>query len=239
VSHQASLSRNAEATSLLHMRGSSLYPHATVGRGKGGEYTWYDPSGALGHEWGRHLPHWRQPGAVYFVTFRTADSIPADVLEQWRREREAWLAAHPEPHDAQTVREYHARFTNRMEEFLDTGHGLCPMHDRAIRDALVETISHSDGVLYALDWYVIMPNHVHVLVSPSGGGDGDVDTSLSEILHTWKRVSAHRINRLSGRSGTVWQHESWDHLVRSAEHLERYRRYIESNPIGSAKAASA
>ncbi|HET6409594.1 MAG TPA: hypothetical protein VFG14_17030, partial [Chthoniobacteraceae bacterium] len=50
------------------------YPYATIGRGRGGDYVWFDSQQATGHAWGRHLPHWRQPGAIYFVTFRTADS---------------------------------------------------------------------------------------------------------------------------------------------------------------------
>ena len=42
----------------------------------------------------RNLPHWEQRDAYYFITFRTADSIPKDVLERWIRERNTWLALH-------------------------------------------------------------------------------------------------------------------------------------------------
>lgn len=41
----------------------------------------------------RNLPHWRQDGAVYFVTFRLKDSIPKSVLEAWEHDRRIWLAA--------------------------------------------------------------------------------------------------------------------------------------------------
>jgi hypothetical protein len=50
-----------------------------------------------------HLPHWEQSGATYFVTFRLADSLPADVLAQWRDERAAWLKLHPQPWDWKTA----------------------------------------------------------------------------------------------------------------------------------------
>lgn len=195
--------------------------------GKGGNYNWFDPTTAIGHEWGRNLPRWRQDGAIYFVTFRTADSIPAPVLAEWQRERAAWLAAHPEPHDSATTREYHWLFTERMHRFLDNGHGACPFRSAELRQCVADVLTHLDGADdggYALDSFVIMPNHVHVLVAPRGGAH------LSEICKTWKSVAAHRVNKRLGRRGALWQEESWDHIVRSTDHLERYRRYIAENP---------
>ena len=47
----------------------------------------------------RHnLPHWQQPGATYFITYRLADSVPAHLLEEWNQQRAAWLTLHPPPH---------------------------------------------------------------------------------------------------------------------------------------------
>ena len=195
--------------------------------GKGGDYNWFDPAAAIGHGWGRNLPHWRQPGVIYFVTFRTADSIPAPVLEEWQRERAEWLTAHPEPHDNATAREYHRLFTARMHAFLDECHGDCPFRLEELRELVVEVLTHLDGADgggYALDAFVVMPNHAHVLVAPRG------EAQLSEICKTWKSVTARRVNKLRGRRGAFWQEESWDHIVRSAAHLERYRRYIAENP---------
>ena len=42
----------------------------------------------------RKLPHWSQAGVVCFITLRTHDSMPADVLNRWRDERSAWLVRH-------------------------------------------------------------------------------------------------------------------------------------------------
>lgn len=200
------------------------HPHATVGRGLGGDYAWFDAKRPIGKAWGRHLPHWRQPGAIYFVTFRTADSLPAHLLLEWTRDRQAWLATHPEPHDEATVREYHERFTERIHQQLDTGHGACPFRESQARHAMVATMTQSDGTTYALDAFVVMPNHVHALLCPRG------DNDLSAITKAWKRASAHHVNQLLNRRGGLWQQESWDHLVRGPEHLERYRRYIAANP---------
>ena len=51
------------------------------------------------------LPHWQQPGATFFITFRLADSIPADLRAQWQAERAAWLTLHPEPRTPEIERE--------------------------------------------------------------------------------------------------------------------------------------
>lgn len=83
---------------------------------------------------------------------------------------------------------------------------------------------HFDGDRYDLIDYVIMPNHVHVLVSPKESH------SMSSILHSWKRFTAREVNKLTGSSGQFWQHESFDHLVRGAGSLEGFIRYIRENP---------
>jgi hypothetical protein len=63
----------------------------------------------------RRLPHWRQPGATYFITFRLADSLPQSVLHQWRHERAIWLRWHPPPWSADEQLEYEERFTYRYK----------------------------------------------------------------------------------------------------------------------------
>lgn len=85
---------------------------------------------------------------------------------------------------------------------------------------------HFDGTRYHLGHWVIMPNHVHAIITPIG------DTSLSEILHSWKSFTSKKINAARGEVGTVWQKESFDHIVRSPETLERIEGYILENPKG-------
>lgn len=205
-------------------------PHswATIGSGRGGEYAWFEKEAEVGHAWGRHLPHWRQSGVVYFTTFRTEDSIPAPVLQAWQRERAQWLELHPPPHDEPTQRAYHRRFTVRMHRYLDDCHGSCPMRDPVARKIIVDVLLHEDGKEgtegYALDAFAVMPNHVHALVCPNRGA------SMSEIGKTWRRVSSHHLSKHLGRHGIFWQHEGWDHIVRSPRHLDRFRRYIWENP---------
>jgi type I restriction enzyme R subunit len=72
--------------------------------------------------------------------------------------------------------------------------------------------------------FVVMPNHVHLLV----GGLGR-DRMLAQIT-SWKKWSAIQINKQLGLRGRLWQDESFDHLVRSEAAFDRFRRYIAENP---------
>ena len=71
------------------------------------------------------LPHWEQAGATVFVTFRLADSIPQEKLNQWRGEEEEWDRQHPQPWDDETQLLHDRMFAMAREEWLDRGYGEC------------------------------------------------------------------------------------------------------------------
>src|SRR5881275_3147381 len=137
----------------------------------------------------RRLPHWELQGATYFITFRLGDAVPQKLLRQWKEELETWRKFHPEPWDASTKYEYQKRFQDAREAWLDQGHGGCILRHSQIAAMVANSLRHFDGVRYALDSFVVMPNHVHVLVQPHE------DNALSEILHSWKSFSAKAINK--------------------------------------------
>lgn len=172
----------------------------------------------------RYLPHWRQDGKVYFVTWRQKDSLPQKRLEDLVREREAWQRTHGHcnPNDLTVQLRKHSMrlFGERIEQWLDAGHGSCVLKQEAARSIMVEALHHFDGVRYRLGSFAIAGNHVHVLVLPMGG------LSLSGILHSWKSFTSNAINKLTGRSGSLWQDESYDRLVRDADELRRFEEYI-------------
>jgi carbamoyl-phosphate synthase large subunit len=175
----------------------------------------------------RRLPHWEQQGATFFITFRLADAVSQKLLRQWKEELETWRKFHPEPWDASTKYEYQKRFHDAREAWLDQGHGECILRRPQIAATIANSLRHFDGDRYALDSFVVMPNHVHVLVRPHEAH------SLSEILHSWKSFSAKEINKLRERSGAVWQDENYDRMVRDFAELERYRDYIKENPVAA------
>jgi replication-associated recombination protein RarA len=187
---------------------------------------YFDSSAPVGRLSGGNLPHWQQDGAMYFVTWRTADSMPRERVDQWMNERDAWLKAHPEPWGLGDEEEYYRLFPDRWETWLDEGYGECPLGRPQVRQIVEEVLRHDNGTKYQLEDFIVMPNHVHVLVSPLGSH------TLSETTQAWKSTAARRINKLLGRSGTFWQKESFDHIVRSAEQAQKFREYIQENPRG-------
>jgi predicted solute-binding protein/REP element-mobilizing transposase RayT len=172
----------------------------------------------------RNLPHWEQEGATYFVTFRLADAVPAQLARQWREELETWRKFHPEPWDETAVTEYRKRFLQPREDWLDQGHGSCRLRDSRAAIIVANALRFFDGQRYHLDAFVVMPNHVHALVQPLAG------FRLSEIIHSWKSYAARQINKVFRRSGTVWMQESFDRIVRDWDALLRCRAYIARNP---------
>lgn len=171
------------------------------------------------------LPHWEQPGCTYFITWRMADSLPKPVLNKWRAELDLWLKFNPKPWDAITQREYAKRFEGERQKYLDAGYGACVLRDVTLRNIVAECLHHFDGQRYDLGDYIVMPNHVHVLVTPRE------EWKVLRIAHTWKSFSAHRILKQTGGRKPFWLQESFDHVVRSQRQLEHYRTYIRENPV--------
>ena len=173
----------------------------------------------------RNLPHWRQEGVIYFVTFRLADSIPQAKLNQWKLERACWLNARKnrELSDEELV-EFHRLFSERIQNWLDAGHGSCALRNAQAAQIIADAMRFFDGDRYALDEWVVMPTHVHALVTPH------TPHRLSETLHSWKSYSAMEINKLLARNGVFWEHESYDHIVRNEKQLTYIRAYIQENP---------
>ena len=182
----------------------------------------FDPSEPIGNLSG-NLPHWRQDGATYFVTFRTADSLPREKLQQWLHEREAWLRKNPEPHSEAQRQEYWERFPARFQYWLDQGYGACELANPELRDIVESALGYFAGNRYELRDQVVMPTHVHVIVTPFG------EQALSSIVQSWKSFTAHKINKALRRRGQFWQKESFDHIVRGVDSLQKFRDYIDEN----------
>ncbi|MGE4488668.1 MAG: exodeoxyribonuclease VII large subunit [Kiritimatiellales bacterium] len=181
----------------------------------------------------RHLPHWKQDGVTYFVTFRLADSLPEQRLDRWKTEQKQWLQTHQQPYSKEELSEYAELFSKRIEQWLDAGSGSCILKNKLTAELVESALQHFEEERYKLGSYVIMPNHVHVLVTPFAG------YNLSEILHSWKSFTANRINERTGQPGSVWQDESYDHIVRNSEQLAFYTEYIRKNLDQSKNTAPA
>jgi menaquinone-specific isochorismate synthase/putative DNA methylase len=183
----------------------------------------------------RNLPHWSQDGASYFITFRLADSIPLAAFHEIEREASFWRtrAEREERNSGGTLPKafmdeweaFQRRQLIKLETTMDAGHGSCVLGESANRNIVAETLLFFNKQRYALHAFVIMPNHVHMSVTPHPGWE------LGKLLQSWKGFTSRQINKRLGRQGTLWQHDSFDRIIRHEEHFVKVVRYIAANPI--------
>jgi REP element-mobilizing transposase RayT len=174
----------------------------------------------------RHkLPHWQQGSVYYFVTWRLADSLPKEKLARWTEEREIWLRLHPKPWDAKSETEFHEKFSQAIDDWLDACEGSCLLSDRELSSCVANVLLHFNNQRYVMDCFVVMPNHIHALfclMEPY---------RLEFVIKSWKGFSAREINRRMKTEGAVWQEDYWDRLIRNEAHWLKCREYIRENPL--------
>jgi putative transposase len=155
----------------------------------------------------RRLPHLDIIGQPVFVTFRLQDSLPAH---------------RPFPNSDLTSGEAFVT----MDRLLDHARKSPTfLRQPAIAQLVLASTEHGTEIgHYEMHSWVIMPNHVHLLLTPK--------VSTSRLLRSLKATTAKRANVLLQRTGkTFWQDESYDHRVRDGEEFRRIQRYIEHNPV--------
>jgi putative transposase len=161
----------------------------------------------------RRLPHLYVVGEPLFVTFRLHNSLPLN------RKFPALLPS--------------GKAFVWMDRLLD-GECAGPAYMRmpAIAQTVVASIRSGAPDDYRLHGWVVMPNHVHLLITPR--------IEASVLLRRMKGASARDANLLPGLTGQpFWQSESYDHLVRSLAEFERIEEYIVQNPVRAGLARSA
>ena len=209
----------------------------------------------------RYLPHWQPAGATIFITYRLIDSLPKHVLQKIEAEYQQNLR------DAQATGALNSEtrwLLNKkriiaIDEALDfEKSGPHWLADPRVAELIAGNLHHHAERLYHLWAYVLMSNHVHILVQPLAiatqtagpGGDPkaqsgrlgytptdyeqDVDlnyVSLARIYHSLKSYTSKKANTILGRTGKFWQIESYDHWIRDEQEFWRVIEYIENNPV--------
>jgi REP element-mobilizing transposase RayT len=161
-----------------------------------------------------YLPHFDGPETPQFVTFRLGDSLPQSMLEKWRIELKQ---------ESDSNRDVELR--RRIETYLDQGHGACYLRDPRVAKLAQDSLLFFDSERYSLSSRVIMPNHVHILITPFPGH------KLSRILQSLKSYIANEANTILDRRGQFWQQESFDRYIRNLKHWNSVVQYIENNPV--------
>ncbi len=164
----------------------------------------------------RRLPHWDVVGQPLVVTFRLHGSLPTNRVFP--------------PQGLITGKAFVA-----MDRILDNAtRGPRYLQRPDVAKLVLEALRDGDRRFrrYQLHAFVVMPNHVHLLVTPK--------VVATRWLGPLKGFTAHEANRILSRRGQrFWQDESYDHLVRSGAEFERVRAYIEANPVRAGIAAAA
>jgi len=172
----------------------------------------------------RHLPHYQPPEATYHVVFRLAGSLPAEVIERLRIEREAEdkriAGFKDEARKREQWREHQVTYFEKFEALLDSAAtGPRWLSEGRIAGIVAESLRYRDTKQYELLAYTIMPNHVHMVLSllykpkkESVGRRVSSTYTLTTVLENLKWYTALQSNRLLARRGAFWQHESYDHV---------------------------
>ena len=163
-----------------------------------------------------YLPHCDTPGLFQGITFRLADALPSGVLQRMEQEDTADAAKR-----------------QRVEQFLNAGHGACLLRDPVCARLVEKALLYGNGERYRLLAWVVMPNHVHVLIEQTEGWP------LDKVVAGWKSCTAKQINRYLGKCGVVWMRDYHDRYVRDDTHLQAVIEYIHDNPVKAGLAAHA
>jgi putative transposase len=155
----------------------------------------------------RRLPQWRPDGRPLFLTWSLSGALPHRLF--------------PPPHPTGN------RAFIWIDRCLDEARfGPHWLHRAEIAQIVVSALRYADETLryFDLHAYVVMPNHVHTLLTPL--------TRPDKLAQSLKGFSGHHANRLLARTGgPFWQRASHEYRVRSRSEFERIRGYIERDPV--------
>lgn len=188
----------------------------------------------------RNLPHWHPPGAPVFVTWRLKDSLPTSAINRLRQTHQ--LLQREAARQNLPIHELNIRINKKLfamlDEYLDRAeHGPTWLRQPRIASMIQDALLNIYVYLYRLWAYVVMPNHIHVLLKGKPKEvHADTETSetvsLREITKDLKGYTAREANKILGRTGqSLWQTESFDHWPRDADEFFRIVNYIEDNPV--------
>jgi REP element-mobilizing transposase RayT len=166
-------------------------------------------------EYRRRLPHFHPNEAYLFLTWRLWGSLPVKVD----------VTAYPTPGHA---------FLAHDRALEGRASGPLWLSDAQIADLVAQAILIGDGErhFYQLFAWVVMPNHVHLLILPR--------VPIPGLMRWLKGSTARSANRILGRTGQpFWQDESYDHYLRRSSQVERTIDYIEANPVKAGLVCSA
>jgi REP element-mobilizing transposase RayT len=195
-------------------------------------------------EFYRHnLPHFQQPGQAYFVTWNLKNAIPRKAysgytqkLEELKNKIKLQAQQHA-PDDI--INELRANYQYALKKYftyynkiLDRANGSeINLVKTDILDIIEEALCFWEKKKIESYAYCVMPNHIHWVFGTFPADEKGNAVYLQDILHSVKRYSANKINQRLGRSGALWQKESFDTTIRDKDHLYKAIAYTLNNPV--------
>jgi REP element-mobilizing transposase RayT len=199
----------------------------------------------------RNLPHYQPPGYMFFITLRLADSLPVQTIIALKEERHKALKEIAGYDNIEVRKEkykiYQSMYFGKFDKLLDnSSYGPKWLKEEKVAEVVKEAIHLREEKEYELVAFTIMPNHVHLVITPiiknvdrdlsRPLNSGDMNVALhtpivTEILRKLKGATSHDCNKILNRSGAFWQHESYDHVVRDEKELKRIVEYVLNNPV--------
>ena len=191
----------------------------------------------------RKLPHWQPEGAMYFITFRLANSLPAQVIwdleEQRERERQATRLRFSGAQLQDFFYKLDKKYFGHFESWLDRCVEESPrwLAEEKVVQIVADELHALDGERYHLIAYCLISNHGHVVIDTAEHSFKPTHIGvtapypLTDTLKLLKGRTARYCNQALGRSGKFWHHESYDHVIRDQGEYERIVWYVLNNPV--------
>jgi REP element-mobilizing transposase RayT len=160
----------------------------------------------------RHLPHFYNSTGTFFITYRLYGTLPKDVVERMQND---------------LLQKERKQCFKNFDAVLDAAsYGPTYLKIPEIAEVNKNSLHYADEKDYRLICFTIMSNHIHVLFELTENNKG-----ISKIMQSLKRYSARESNKILNRTGTFWQDESYDHLVRDNDEFKSIIEYIILNPV--------
>lgn len=184
----------------------------------------------------RHLPHWQPQNSVFFITFRLKNSLPSEIIIALKEERERARHALEKLSEAEKSPQNYLderRYFGKWDAYLDKAEsGPRWLSQPQIAEVVKEALHYRDGKVIDLHTFCIMSNHVHAVFEILSMSERHSSIQpLNKIMQSLKRHTARQANIILGRSGTFWQDESYDHVIRDNDEYLRIINYVLENPV--------
>ncbi len=171
----------------------------------------------------RNLPHIYISGSTYFITYRLKGSIPTDKINVIKSN----IQKNNKIRNREDYYESQIKFFAEYDKILNSScYGPKFLDKNNIAEIIKNSLFYFDKKKCSLICFCIMPNHVHVVLTLD-----EENGELDKLMKLIKGYSANGINKILNKTGSLWQSESYDHVVRNEDEFLRILKYVIYNPV--------